>query len=308
MPTIDSHARWLGLCLVALAGSLVALSLLGPLVANVIHWRIRPTILSQLYGLDTVSLAVVAPVAVVAGVLSLRGRPLGALLAFGPAAYAIYMVPQYVLGPDYSHLAGNNERWFPLLLALFALGIVSAVLAWSQLAASEPKGSARAESLVARRLLPAAAAVVFVRYVPTLADWMSASPTATDYIAGPSFSWAIALLDLGVALPATAAVCIGYRHAASWARRALYALTGWFALVGAAVAGMAIAMQLRDDPAMSVPQMVLMTVLGGVLIALAAALYAPVLRRPAWEPRPAVPTTGRRDPSSPLGSAPEAGR
>src|SRR4051812_32181745 len=88
MRTIDSRSRWLGVCLLALAASLTALSVLGPLVAGAIHWRIGPTILSQLYGLDTVSLAVVAPLAVVAAALSLRGRPLGALLGVGPAAYA----------------------------------------------------------------------------------------------------------------------------------------------------------------------------------------------------------------------------
>src|SRR3954465_15652695 len=84
MRTIDSRPRWLGVCLLALAASLTALSVLGPLVAGVIHWRIRPTILSQLYGLDTVSLAVVAPLAALAGAVALRGRPLGAMLGVGP--------------------------------------------------------------------------------------------------------------------------------------------------------------------------------------------------------------------------------
>src|SRR4051812_26872611 len=206
MGTMHSRSRWLGVCLLALAASLAALSVLGLLITGAIHWRIRPTILSQLYGLDTVSLAVAAPLAAVAGALSLRGRPLGALLGVGPAAYAVYMVPQYVLGPDYADVAGDSERWFPLLLILFVLGVVAAVLAWSQLRLWEPRGSGRVESLVGRRLLPAAAIVVFIRYIPTLADWMSATPTAKDYIAGPSFSWTIALLDLGLALPATIAV------------------------------------------------------------------------------------------------------
>jgi hypothetical protein len=278
MRTLDARSRWLGACLLALAALFAALSVLGPLVSGIIHWRIRPTILSQLYGLDAVSLAAVAPLTAMAGALSLLGRPLGALLGIGPAAYGVYMVPQYVLGPDYAHVAGDNERWFPLLVTMFALGVVAAALAWDQLRRSEPRGSTRVESLVARRLLPAAATVVFIRYIPTLADWMSASPTAKDYVAGPNFSWTIALLDLGVVLPATAAVCIGYRRAAIWARRGLYALTGWFALVGAAVAGMAIAMQVRADPAITLTQMIVMTVLGAALIALAAVLYAPVLR------------------------------
>src|SRR4051794_26425784 len=227
--TIDSRSRWLGVCLLGVAASLTAVSVLGPLVAGVIHWRIGPTILSQLYGLDTVSLAVVAPLAAVAGALSLRGKPLGALLGVGPAAYAVYMVPQYLLGPDYAHVAGDNERWFPLLLMVFVLGVVAAGLAWTERLMPALGGSARIEFLAGRRLLPAAATVVFIRYVPTLADWMSATPTAKDYIAGPSFSWTIALLDLGLALPATVAVCIGYRSGVPWARRGLYALTSWFA-------------------------------------------------------------------------------
>src|SRR4051794_29958470 len=137
---------------------------------------------------------------------------------------------------------------------------------------------------------------------------MSPDPQAKDYLAGPNFSWTIALLDLGVALPATIAVCTGYRRAASWGRAGLYALTGWFALVGAAVAGMAIAMQLRDDPAMTVPQMLVMVILGGVLIALAAVLYAPAVRHRMTVPRltevrPAGPhhTRARRPLRGPLG-------
>jgi hypothetical protein len=61
-----------------------------------------------LHGLDAVSFAVVAPLAGAAGVLSLRGRPLGALLGFAPAAYAFYMAPQYVLGPDWRDPDSNR--------------------------------------------------------------------------------------------------------------------------------------------------------------------------------------------------------
>jgi len=282
-----SRSRPLGACLLGLAACLAAVALLGPLATGVIHWRIRPTILSELYGLDAVSLGVVAPLAATAGVLALRGRPAGALLGFPCCAYAVYMVPQYVLGPDYAHIAGDNERWFPLLLALYSLGVAGAALAWARLQSVDLGAPSRVERLVARRWLPAAAAVVFVRYLPALADWTSAAPQAKDYLAGPGFAWAIALLDLGVALPATVAVCVGYRRAARWARPALYALSGWFALVGAAVAGMAIAMELRGDPAMTAAQAFVMTLLGGVLAALAIALYAPVIRGAAARTPPA---------------------
>ncbi len=32
------------------------------------------------------------------------------MLAFAPATFAAYMMPQYVIGPDYLGLPGNNER------------------------------------------------------------------------------------------------------------------------------------------------------------------------------------------------------
>jgi hypothetical protein len=287
--------RRLGLTLLALAGALAAPALLGPLVGDVIHWRITPTVLSQLYGLDAVSLFLVAPLAAVAGVLALRGHPLGALLGFAPAVYATYMVPQYVLGPDYLGLPGDNERWFLLLLALFVLGLVAAVLAWNAMDPTAAHGSPRTERRVARRLLPVVGLLVFVRYPPTLTDWMSADPAAKDYLAGPTFGWTIALLDLGIALPATVAVCLGHRHGAAWARRGLYALIGWYALVGSAVAGMAVAMQLRDDPAMALPQMIVMTVLGALMLALAVTLYAPALT--ASRAQQSAPRPSRRRPS-----------
>lgn len=83
----------------------------------------------------------------------------------------------------------------------------------------------------------------------------------------------IALFDLGLALPATAAACAGYRRGAAWARKALFGVLGWFALVGPAVAGMAIAMYVDDDPGASAGQAVAMTVLGLAFTALAAVAY-----------------------------------
>lgn len=269
---------WLGAALLALAAGVAALSLLGPLATGVIDYRITDTILSQLIGLDAVSLALVAPVAALAGVLVLRGHPLGAVLALGPAAYGAYMVPQYVFGPDYLNLAGNNERFFPLLLALFVLGVCGAVAAWAATDLTRLPASDAGERLVGRVLLPIAAVLVFGRYPPALADWMSAEPTATDYLAGPIFGWTIALLDLGLALPATVAVCLGIRRDARWARKGLYAVVAWYALVGTAVAAMAIAMYVRDDPAMSAAQMVVMSALGAAMVALAVTLHAPLVR------------------------------
>src|SRR5829696_1061114 len=110
---------------------------------------------------------------------------------------------------------------------------------------------------------------------------MSGNPVEPGYTAGPTFFWAIALLDLGVFLPATVATCVGLRRRADWARKALYLVGGWFGLVGPAVAAMAIAMKLIDDPNASVAGAVSMTALGVAFAVLALVLYRPLLRPPA---------------------------
>ena len=153
------------------------------------------------------------------------------------------------------------------------------ISAWAAVDLSRLPASNEGERLVGRVLLPIATVLVFGRYAPALGDRMSAKPSAEDYLAGPTFGWTIALLDLGLALPASVAVCIGVRRGARWAQKVLYAIVAWSALVGIAVAAMAISMYVRDDSTLSAAQMAIMSVLGAALVALFMLLHAPLLRR-----------------------------
>jgi hypothetical protein len=272
--------RWIGATLIALGACVAALSVLGPLVAGVIEYRVSDeVVVSQLLGLDAVALAVVAPLANVAGVMALRGHRAWPVVGIGPALFVLYMVPQYVFGPDYIGREGNNERFFPLFLALFIVALVAAIAAWSAMDLDRVSVSMRAERLVARIFLPVAAFLAFGRYLSLLSDTMSASPAGHEYLAGPVFVWTITLLDLGLALPATVAACVGFRRGARWARNALYAVVAWFALVGVAVGAMAVAMSIRNDPGTSVASAATMVTLGLAFAAMAAALWAPLVRR-----------------------------
>ena len=121
-----SH-RGLAVGLVAIAAGLAAVALLGPLAFGVVDYRVTETLRNQTIGLDAVSLFVVAPLGLLAALLVLRRRIAGPALALGSGAYTSYMFVQYILGPEYERLPGNNERLFPLYLALFALGWVVAL-------------------------------------------------------------------------------------------------------------------------------------------------------------------------------------
>jgi hypothetical protein len=98
------------------------------------------------------------------------------------------------------------------------------------------------------------------------------------YLAGPTFSWAIAMLDLGVFLPATITAGVGLVRGTTWSHKALYTVVGWFGLVGVSVAAMAITMYVNDDPNASASNAVFMTALGLAFAALAVWVYRPLFR------------------------------
>jgi hypothetical protein len=249
------------------------------MASSIVDYRVTETLRNQTIGLDLVSLFLVAPLAVLAAVLVLRGHVAGPALALGIGAYTSYMFVQYILGPDYVELPGNNERLFPLALLLFAAGWVVALAAWHAFDVGRVPTSRRRERVIGRVVLPMLAFLAFFRYLPALADWMSATPEDEGYLAGPSFSWAIAMLDLGVFLPATVIACVGLVREWRWAQKALYLVVGWFGLVGVAVASMAITMYLNDDSNASVNSAVFMTVLGLAFAALALWVFRPLFQR-----------------------------
>jgi hypothetical protein len=273
------RARWTAAGLVVIGVGLVAVAVLGPLVTGAIDYRVTESLLSQTIGLDAVSLFVVAPLCAVAAVCTVRGQRAGPALGLAIGAYTAYMFVQYVLGPDYAHLPGNNERIFPLALVLFSAGCFVALAAWTSIDVERLPRSRTRERRLARLVLPLLGFLAFVRYVPALADAMSASPEQLGYLAGPSFFWAIALLDLGIFLPATVATCVGLVHGRPWAQKAMYAVVGWFGLVGPAVAAMAISMYARDDPSATAANAVFMTLLGLAFAALAFVVFRPLFGR-----------------------------
>src|SRR3954452_202774 len=89
--------RWLALGLLVIAAGLAAVALLGPLATGIIDYRVTETLRNQTIGLDAVSLFLVAPLALAAAALVLRGRLLGFAIALGVGAYTSYMFVQYIL-------------------------------------------------------------------------------------------------------------------------------------------------------------------------------------------------------------------
>lgn len=270
--------------LTLLGTGLAANALLGPLALELIRYRFSDSLLYQGIGLDFVSLVVVTPLAVVAALLTRRGSVSGPALGLGIGAYTAYMAVQYVVGPEYLELSGNNERFFLLHLSLLVVGLVTTAAAWSAIDESQlPPTSPRA----GRRwgaLLIALGLLLLLRYAPAIAGLTAGDPAIPEYRENPTSYLLIATLDLGLFLPAIVASGVALRRGRTGARKGLHLVLGWFALVGLAVAAMSVTMRWHGDPAMSAGQTVAFVTVG--------LLLAMVYLRLAW---PLVGGSGARE-------------
>jgi hypothetical protein len=121
------------------------------------------------------------------------------------------------------------------------------------------------------------AAFLLLRYIPSLLDIWQDRPS-DEYLLDPIAFWLIAFMDLGIVMPAALACGIALLKGVESALRPMYAIVGWFALVGPAVAAMGFAMLVNDDPNASFGGAIAFAVYGGAFALLAGYLFRPLLR------------------------------
>jgi hypothetical protein len=269
--------------LVALAVGLAANALLGPLALGVIDYHYGESMTSQGLGLDAVALALVVPVALVAAWLIHRERLVGPVLAFIPGTFAAYMAPQYVIGPDYLGLPGNNEQFFLLHFHLFVLGIAVLLLAWQHVDRMHLVPDSPASDRRRTWILLGAAGFILLRWLPLLPGLVVGAPDDPVYVDNPTAFMLIALLDLAIVVPGTVTAAVGLWSGALWGRAAAYVAIGFYAVVPLSVAAMAIVMASNGDPMGSMG-----AALGFSAVALLSTLGAVVLYHPLGIDRQAV--------------------
>ena len=111
----------------------------------------------------------------------------------------------------------------------------------------------------------------------------SGSPSL-EYQRDPQLFWLIRMLDLGLVIPIGLTVGIGLLRSAWWATNAGYGLLGFQTLVVSAVAGMAVRMEVMDDPS-SNPVLLIATVLLSAAFLVLGALTVRVALRAVEPPQ-----------------------
>lgn len=276
-PEERSSQNALTIGLVALGVLLALNSLLGPLVLDVIEYRYSASMINQAIGLDAVALAVAGPLALAAAVLIRRGHRAGSVLAMAPALFAAYMTPQYVVGPDYLNLPGNNEHFALGHIAMFVLAVGVAVGAWRAIDRERLRPntgeSDRRRSWI---LVGVAAFIALGRQLPAIIGVMDDPSTNAAYQDNPTAFWLVVFLDVGIVTPAALVAAVGLRRGAIWARAATYAVIGWFSLVPISVFAMNVAMRINDDPLATAADTAVFGTAAVALTAGAVVLYRPI--------------------------------
>lgn len=256
--------------LFTLAGALMVNTVLGPLGTETIRYPITGTLLNQTIGLEVVTLGLVVPLTVIAGLLGLRGGAAAPFLGFGPAAYSAYMFVQYVLGPEYDRYTSVVLLHTVIFALSGALGVWAWVLASRQ---SLPQLTHRRRRVYAVILLLLGAFII-TRYLPVVLG--GALPS--EFAEARTFFWSIFLLDLGVVVPATLVAGIGLLRGIRLAHTAVYGLMGWYALVPPSVAAMSATMVINDDPRAVPGQAIMLGAVAILFAGLAVWIFLPLLR------------------------------
>lgn len=236
--------------LLLLAFGLAANVLLGPLGLGLLQWRLSANLLNQTYGADGATLALAVPAALVAAWLWRRHDRLAAPLVLGVGLYSLYYAAAEVLGPDYTRYAGNNERFFPLFLALIILSWTSVARAWGALDAappSPPRWLGRGFAVV----LLLAAGVVGLAWAAQLLSITLTGAVPPAYVESPSAFWVVRIVDVGFIIPLALWAGVGLWRGRDAAIKAAYGLASFLTLQGAAVLAMGLIMLWRQDPTAS---------------------------------------------------------
>ena len=87
------------------------------------------------------------------------------------------------------------------------------------------------------------------------------------------------MMDLGIVVPIATATGIGLLRGRAWADRLTFAMIGGYAVLATSVTGMAITMQVNNDPDASFANVIVFAAFSMALAVLAVALYRPLFRR-----------------------------
>lgn len=262
---------------VMLAALVVVSVILGPLITGIIDFRVSENAVDQFRGSEIVSLAVVVPILLGAGLLSWRGHPAAPYLAIAGGLFCIYTYLTVIQGQEYLTQDGNIERAFPLYAAMIGLGTVVSVLA-GLLITHRPASTQPARSrAIVRWVLITICVAVGVLWAGQIAG-VYRGTVGDAYAEGPALFWLIKLLDYGFIIPVALLLAAGLRVNRPHAFEAATALLCFATVLGIAIGGMIVSTTTADQNSFPMLMTVILIVIAAGLLVLDARLIRQAIR------------------------------
>lgn len=225
---------------------LLTATVLGPLVADRVHFHMSSDALVQYVGGEIVT-AIVAVVLMATAPAWWLGKQWPSAVAAGAAAYIVYTFFTVVAGQEYDRYPGNVEKAFLLYVAITAAAVALLVISFRSLVAA---GNLNGPRQMTGWVLIAIGAIVALLWLGQLAGFYRTGPTQ-EYETATSLFWLIKYLDLGLVIPLAVIIGLLQRTPSAGTDAAAMTMLGFLCLLLAALLFMALEMLRRGTPGAS---------------------------------------------------------
>ncbi len=193
-----------GVAAFACAAALVAISLLGPAMLNVIHYRTSQSVIWQTQAFDITNLILIVPLLTVGGVFLFLKRDSSKFFLVLTPIMLIYSGLEYGVSQEWGNPAysGNSEAFSGLFLTLTIGGLILLLGSLSRFTGKDAPDFNPKRLRVYVAVMAAFLLMFAIMWSSQLFEVISTGNTsAGDYLAAPTGWWMVKFMDLGVTIP-----------------------------------------------------------------------------------------------------------
>ncbi|MHA1966965.1 MAG: hypothetical protein ACW964_04100 [Candidatus Hodarchaeales archaeon] len=255
----------IGLTAIVLGLTIAMISILGPLILDIIEYASSESAITQGKGQDLVNLILITPLCLIGGIMYLLKKENAKyFLIMVPLYSMLYTGLAYGLFPEWSHptYTGNSEQYSLLFYIVIISSLILLISSLSMFSPDDAPEFNRRNLKIYIIMVAIFLGLFAFMWIGEYLEVITTGDTSTgSYSAAPTIFWVVRYFDLGLTIP------LGFIGLyLLWTRtKQAYSLMllffGFFVTIGTAVVGMAIIMILENDPSVQLGVLIIFPVL-----------------------------------------------
>jgi hypothetical protein len=256
---------------------IIFLSVLGPLLSNIIKYKTSQSALYQIQGQDLINLLIVGPICLIGGVLELLHKKQSKyFLIFVPIYISFYTGLAYGLGVEWSHPAYqgqyNSNQYFWIFIILIFGGILITFYSYSQFSENDsPHFNPKTIRIFTIFWIFFIMMFIFMWLSEIMIVNATGDTTTGSYSESPNVFWVVKYLDLGITLPLGLFSLYLFNTRPTKAYPMLLLFFSFFLITSLTVNMMAIVMIVNNDQSIQLEGLIIFPVL--FLLSLTGYIY-----------------------------------